>query len=296
MLWLRTWYRLLTQQHLLGVGGESRKQGWMPLRWLQSSGCPWSGGRWERCCSDWLGFLWVSGRRSEAALSCHPSSTCLPPLLPGSCSTIKVSIAHLKCEMRAQWEEVACSFVPWCMKRPHKMQMDWRRPCGLVATTGSEECEPNSWQDQRCGFAVGLQPACYEERSCFSWPSPLTSCVSTPFGRSNRSSLLQEVGRSLCSWGTGGKLRLCLPLLLDNSRSLQRCLGTGHCEQTVLDLKSATLPQLWFWICLTIKGISAEAACRDATMTDVLILLGVWRWKCLCTYVTSMGIPPLCWQ
>lgn len=155
MLWLRTWYRLLTQQHLLGVGGESRNHGWMPTRWLQSSGCPWVGDRQERCCSDWFGFLWVAGRGSEAALSCHPSAAfLLLPLLPGSCSTIKVSIAHLKCEMRAQWEEVACSFVPWCMKSPNKMQMDWRRPCGLVATTGSEECEPNSWQDRRCGFAV----------------------------------------------------------------------------------------------------------------------------------------------
>lgn len=114
----------------------------------------------------WFGFLWVAGRgadaaSSDAALSCYPSPACLLlPLLPGSCSTIKVCIAHLKCEMRAQWEEVACSFVPWCMKRPNKMQMDWRRPCGLVATTGSKECELNSWQYQCCGFAVGPEPAC----------------------------------------------------------------------------------------------------------------------------------------
>lgn len=182
MLWLRTWYRLLTQQHLLGVGGESRKHSWMPPRWLQSSGCPWGGDRRERCCSDWFGFLWVAGRGSEAALSCHPSAACLlPPLLPGSCSTIKVSIAHLKCEMRAQWEEVACSFVPWCMKRPNKMQMDWRRPCGLVATTGSEECEPNSWQDRHCGFAVKLQPACWWGEELFFMALPSDQLCVHPF-------------------------------------------------------------------------------------------------------------------
>lgn len=131
----------------------------------RARGAPEVGAGGEGVAVCWFRFLWVAGRGAEAAssgaaLSCHPSPACLlPPLLPGSCSTIKVSIAHLKCEMRAQWEEVACSFVPWRMKRPNKMQMDWRRPCGLVATTGSEECELNSWQYQCCGFAVGLEPA-----------------------------------------------------------------------------------------------------------------------------------------
>lgn len=46
---------------------------------------------------------------------------------------------------------------------------------------------------------------------------------------------------------------------------------------------------LWFWIYLTMKGVGAEAACRDGTMTDVPMFIGVWRWKSLCTYVTSVG-------
>lgn len=96
----------------------------------RARGAPEVGAGGEGVAVCWFRFLWVAGRGAEAAssaaaLSCHPSPACLlPPLLPGSCSTIKVSIAHLKCEMRAQWEEVACSFVPWRMKRPNKMQMD----------------------------------------------------------------------------------------------------------------------------------------------------------------------------
>lgn len=230
MLWLRIWYRLLTQQHLLGVGGESRKHsGWIATKVAAEL---WAPLRWGRegkvlLCTD-SGSSGVLGRgaesaSSEAALSCHPCPACLlPPLLPGSCSTIKVSIAHLKCEMRAQLEEVACSFVPWCMKRPNKMQMDWRRPCGLVATTGSEECEPDSWQYQVLWFCcgAGASPPMRRGAVCFHGP---------PLWPTARSSLLLEgaAGQACCerwaevcvSGGTGEKLRSCLPLLLDNSKS-----------------------------------------------------------------------------
>lgn len=167
MLSLRTWYRLLTQRHLLGVGGESGKHsGWTHQGGCRAVGAREMGEGGKGDALSWFPLIQIAGRwtnavSSEAALSCHGSLGCLlPPLLPGSCSTIKVRIAHLKCEMRAQWEEVACSFVPWCMKRPNKMQMDWRRPCGLVATMGSEECEQNPWQHQHCRFAVGLKPVC----------------------------------------------------------------------------------------------------------------------------------------
>lgn len=51
MLSLRTWYRLLTQQHLLGVGGESGKR----LSWTHQgdcSGCLWGGGGKGEWCSE----------------------------------------------------------------------------------------------------------------------------------------------------------------------------------------------------------------------------------------------------
>ena len=187
-----------------------------PTKVIALDACEVGVGR-ESGALSWFPFIWIAGRGastapSGAALSCPRSLACpLPPLLLGSCSTIKVSIAHLKCEMRAQWEEVSCSFVPWSMKRPNKMQMDWRRPCGLVATTGSEECEGNSWQHKCCGFAVGLKPACGWGEKLFFVTLPSDQLPLHPSWKEQQVRPVERGGQKCAFLGNWGKAEILSP-------------------------------------------------------------------------------------